>query len=281
MPHSGLPGVIRLVAALALYCLLPTPGLADSAAAQLQQPVSQRDSILRALLWLRTSGEYQAICLQTFNTALRHVRGVVENHPAGTGTKPLAVVMDLDETVLDTSGYSVYLLSQGLAHEERHWITWNQQNSDQIGLVPGAKQFIKDVERDGVHVVFVSNRHDSGRDVTVQILRKFDLATPTALDDPTGVKLLLRKNTSSKQSRRDIVNASYTVIALLGDNLNDFSDDFRSPTVKSIDGRRAMVQKHAAEWGSRWYVLPNPIYGYWTRFIDWEAAEQYFRHPSR
>lgn len=280
MPTS-LPGVIRLAAVLALYCLLPGPSLADTAATHPQQHVSQRDSILRALLWLRTSGEYEAICLQTFNTALRHVRGAVKIHPAGTDTKPPAVVMDLDETVLDTSGYSVYLLSKGLEHDEAHWMTWNQENADQIGLVPGAKQFIKDIEREGVHVVFVSNRQDAGRGGTMQILRKLDLATQAALDDPSGIKLLLRKNSSSKQGRRDIVNEKYTVIALLGDNLNDFSDDFRSPSVNSIDERRAIVRKHAAEWGSRWYVLPNPIYGYWTRYIDWRKPGQYFRQSSR
>ena len=276
--RPSMPGTISLGAVLALYCLLPGPGLADTVATHAH--ISQRDSILRTLLWLRTSGEYEALCLQTFNTALRYVRGAVKTPSAGNASKPPAVVMDLDETVLDTSGYSVYLLSKGLKHHEAHWLAWNQQHLDQIGLIPGAKQFIKGVESEGVHVVFVSNRQDAGRDDTMQILHKFDLATQAALDNPNGTKLLMRKQTSSKQGRRDIVNERYTVIALLGDNLNDFSDDFRSPAVDSIDERREMVRKHAADWGSRWYVLPNPIYGYWTGYIDWEKTEQYFQRPK-
>ncbi len=269
-----------LAAVLVLSCLLPAAALADTAATQPKQQVSDHDSVLRALLWLRTSGEYEALCLQTFNMALAHVRNAVRTPSADKAAKPPAVVMDLDETVLDTSGYSVYLLSSGLKHHEAHWLNWNREHLDQIGLVPGAKQFIKDVENEGVHVVFISNRSNAGWDGTIRVLRKFDLATQAALDDPNGVKLLLRTNTSSKQSRRDKVNDKYTVIALLGDNLNDFSDDFRSPAVNSIDERRAMVRKHAADWGSRWYVLPNPIYGNWTRYIDWNNAEQYFERPA-
>jgi len=277
---ARLCGIVSLAAAFVLSCLPPAPVLADAAAIQPKQQVSDHDSALRALLWLRTSGEYEALCLQTFNTALAHVRDTVRTPSADKRAKPPAVVMDLDETVLDTSGYSVYLLSKGLKHHEAHWLDWNRENLDQIGLVPGAKQFIKDVEGEGVYVVFISNRPDAGRDGTIQVLRKFDLATQAALDDPNGIKLLLRTNTSSKQSRRDRVNDKYTVIALVGDNLNDFSDDFRSPAVNSIGERRAMVRKHATDWGSRWYVLPNPIYGNWTRYIDWKNAEQYFGNPK-
>jgi acid phosphatase len=263
---------------LVLSCLLPAPALADAAATQPKPQTSDHDSVLRALLWLRTSGEYEALCLQTFNTALAYVRNAVRTTSVNRGAKPPAVVMDLDETVLDTSGYSAYLLSNGLKHHEAHWLNWNREHLDQIGLVPGAKQFIKDVEREGVYVVFISNRSNAGRRGTIQVLRRFDLATQAALDHPNAIKLLLRTNTSSKQSRRDKVNDKYTVIALLGDNLNDFADDFRSPAVNSIDERRAMVRKHAADWGSRWYVLPNPIYGNWTRYIDWNNAEQHFNN---
>lgn len=277
--RSWLPGIVGLVGALVLPWLLTAPVLADTTATQPRTQISDSDSLLRALLWLRTSGEYEALCLQTFNMALAHVRNAVRAY-ADKDAKPPAVVMDLDETVLDTSGYSAYLLSNGLRHHERHWRTWNRDHLDQIGLIPGAKQFIKDVENEGVYVVFISNRSQASRDGTIRILRKFGLVTRAALDDPSGIKLLLRRNASSKQSRRDKVRDKYTVIALIGDNLNDFSDDFRAPAVNSIDERRAMVRAHAADWGSRWYVLPNPIYGSWTRYIDWNNVDQYFTNPK-
>lgn len=237
-----------------------------------------RNSIVRALLWMRTSAEYEALCRQTFNVALERVRHEMKTRK---GSRPAAVIMDLDETVLDNSGYSFFLLSNGLRHHETHWNSWNRENAGQVGLVPGAKEFVKAVEDKGVQIVFVSNRSNTLRDTTRKILLKLDLATEAELADPNAVKLLLRQDTSSKQGRRDTVMSKYDVIALLGDNLNDFSDAFRSPAVGSIDERRATVKGHADQWGTRWFVLPNPIYGYWTRYIEWEKTEQYFERPNR
>ena len=237
-----------------------------------------RNSIVRALLWMRTSGEYEALCRQTFNMALERVRNVMKTR---SGDRLAAVIMDLDETVLDNSGYSFFLLRNRLKHHETHWHNWNREHPEQVSLVPGARQFIKAVENEGVRIVFVSNRSDTLRDTTRKILLRLDLATKAELADPTAMKLLLRQDTSDKQSRRDSIAARYDVIALFGDNLNDFSDAFRSPAVNSIEDRRAAVHRHAEKWGTHWFVLPNPIYGYWTRYIDWQKTEQYFERPNR
>ncbi len=237
-----------------------------------------RNSIVRALLWMRTSGEYEALCRQTFNVALEQVRNEMK---AKKQRKPAAVIMDLDETVLDNSGYSFFLLRNRLKHHETHWHNWNREHPEQVSLVPGARQFIKAVENEGVRIVFVSNRSNALRDTTRKILLRLDLATEAELADPTAMKLLLRQDTSNKQSRRDTIAARYDVIALLGDNLNDFADAFRSPAVNSIEDRRAAVRSHAEKWGAHWFVLPNPIYGYWTRYIDWQKTEQYFERPNR
>ena len=237
-----------------------------------------RNSIVRALLWMRTSGEYEALCRQTFNMALERVRNVMKTR---SGDRLAAVIMDLDETVLDNSGYSFFLLRNRLKHHETHWHNWNREHPEQVSLVPGARQFIKAVENEGVRIVFVSNRSNALRDTTRKILLRLDLATDTELADPTAMKLLLRQDTSNKQSRRDTIAARYDVIALLGDNLNDFADAFRSPAVNSIEDRRAAVRSHAEKWGAHWFVLPNPIYGYWTRYIDWQKTEQYFERPNR
>ena len=270
---------IACMTAALVFLTAPIFDPSPATAAAESKVALDRNSIVRVLLWMRMSGEYAALCRQTFNVALERVRYEMKTRKGGS--RPAAVIMDLDETVLDNSAYSFFLLRNGLRHHETHWNNWNRDNTDQVGLVPGAKQFIKAVENEGVRIVFVSNRSDTLRDTTVKILLGLELATPAELNDPGNVKLLLRKKKSSKQSRRDIVSAKYDVIALLGDNLNDFSDAFRSPTVGSIDERRAAVQRHADQWGMRWFVLPNPIYGYWTRYIDWDETEQYFEHSNR
>jgi acid phosphatase len=265
-------GVLVVASGTVLAAGAPEPAAVES------REALDRNSIVRALLWMRTSGEYDALCRQAFNVALERVRNDMKTRK---GSRPAAVVMDLDETVLDNSGYSFFLLRNGLRHHETHWNAWNRENTGQVGIVPGVKEFIKAVENEGVQIVYVSNRSTALRDTTIKILLELDLATRAELNDPSSVKLLLRERTSSKQSRRDIVTASYDVIALLGDNLNDFSDAFRSPAVNSIDERRGAVKRHTDQWGTRWFVLPNPIYGYWTRYIDWGAVEQYFETPER
>lgn len=245
-----------------------------------QQNALADNSVLHALIWMRTSGEYKALCLQTFNIALQHVRVGVRQRHVQTNPKPPAVIMDLDETVLDNTAYNVYLFRAGLKHSPLRWQGWNRENVDKIGLVPGAKAFIKAVENEGARVVFISNRSSTIREITTTILLKFDLARKEELlnDDPP--KLLLRKLTSSKESRRAAVREHYNIIAIIGDNLGDFSDDFRSPAINSIEERREQVRAYADEWGTKWFVMPNPLYGYWTRLIDWDHPERHFRSVS-
>ncbi|MFQ5937911.1 MAG: 5'-nucleotidase, lipoprotein e(P4) family [Acidiferrobacterales bacterium] len=249
----------------------------ESATAPQQAPSAlDRNSILRAVLWMRTSGEYEALCQQIFNAALAQIRQDLKTRQQG---KPPAIIMDLDETVLDNGAYTVYLLTAGSRHSSDQWRSWNRNNIHKISLVPGAKEFIKAVEKENVHVAFISNRSESIRDITTDILVNHDLGRKQELLDRGTLRLLLREKTGSKEVRRREVRAKYDVIALLGDNLGDFSDDFRSPAVKSIDERRSAVKKHMDQWGARWFVLPNPIYGYWTRFIDWNQAHTHFESP--
>jgi acid phosphatase len=239
------------------------------------------DSALRAVLWMRTSGEYEALCRQTFNAALAHVRAMLAARRSHTNAKPPAVIMDLDQTVLDNLAYSAHLIQSGLKHSRKRWQRWNRDNINRIGLVPGARDFIRAVAQENVHIAFVSNRSESIRDITVEILLSLGLGKRQALMDRGTLKLLLREDTGSKEKRRREVMARYDVIALLGDNLGDFSDDFRSPTVNSIEERREKVQEHNDNWGTKWFVLPNPIYGYWTRIIDWDRPETYLNDPNR
>jgi acid phosphatase len=48
---------------------------------------------------------------------------------------------------------------------------------------------------------------------------------------------------------------------LFGDDLNDFA----FANGKSRDERDAIVAAHANDWGRKWFILPNPVYGSWER----------------
>ncbi len=245
-------------------------------AAAKQPDIPLQDSILRAVLWMRLSAEYEALCRQVYAHALERVRTRLA---AGVRGKPPAVILDLDETVLDNGGYQAYLAFSRLSHSQEYWHAWQRANVDKVGLVPGAKEFIKEVEGAGVHVVFITNRAATLRDQTMEALVGLGLTTRAELDDPKTLKLLMRTETSSKESRRRQVHERYTIVANVGDNLNDFDDDF-GPHL-SNEKRRAGIARHADKWGIEWFVLPNPIYGYWLRSIDWDQPEKYFERPNR
>jgi 5'-nucleotidase (lipoprotein e(P4) family) len=49
----------------------------------------------------------------------------------------------------------------------------------------------------------------------------------------------------------------------MGDNLNDFAQVFEQ---KTVAGRIAAVEQNRDKFGTRYIVLPNPMYG------DWESA---------
>jgi 5'-nucleotidase (lipoprotein e(P4) family) len=267
------------IAAGFYVCALSLPAAQAQSAGTAQQTARPaQDHALRALLWMRTSGEYEALCRQIYNSALEHVRRQLQARTAG---RPPAVIMDLDETVLDNSAYQAYLSGAGAPHSQARWLEWQSANVHKIGLVPGAREFIQQAEQRGVHVAFITNRPGALREPTIKLLAELGLARSEDLTDPSKLKLLMRADGRSKDDRRAAVMAKYDVIALFGDNLNDFSDDFGRPATKTIGERRAAVLRHAEQWGTRWFVLPNPVYGDWMRFIDWDRVQDYFARPRR
>lgn len=263
---------------LAALALLST-GEARIASAFAREPAPARsderplsDSVLRAVLWMRLSGEYEALCRQVYRSALQAVQ---ERLRVRSGGKPPAVILDLDETVLDNSGYQAYLTLGGFAHSSRRWHAWQRENVDKVGLVPGAENFIQEIERAGVRAVFLTNRSAALRAQTIEALVRLGVASRTELEG--SFKLLMREGTRDKEGRRRAVAAKYDVLALIGDNLNDFSDDFYARSTGASHEVKAKVEEHAQQFGAQWFVLPNPIYGYWLRAIDWDRAERYFQ----
>jgi len=73
---------------------------------------------------------------------------------------------------------------------------------------------------------------------------------------------------SSKESRRAKVEKDYKVVLLLGDNLEDFADLF--PVTQGNDARRDAVDKLRDQWGDKFIIFPNAVYG------DWEKAIYYY-----
>jgi len=205
-------------------------------------PKSETVPFSTALNWITQSSEYKAVCLQTYSSAWEKVEAAAR---AESGA--WAVVMDLDETVLDNSGYQRELESRGEAHSQAAWAAWVARS--EAGLVPGAKAFIAKVRTlPRARIVFLSNRYTSGLDATRANLKKLGLTTDA------DIFLLRREKADTKAIRqREMLQGSrrmapygpHRVVAWFGDAAHDFPDDSK------------------LKWGTEKFMLPNPVYGKW------------------
>lgn len=204
--------------------------------------------LMASTLFVQQSAEYRALCYQAFRSAEIQLRNVLADSPR----RP-AIVLDLDETVLDNSAYSAWQVATGNPYSSETWAVWTEMAI--APEVPGAGDFLRYADRVGVTLFYVSNRDSSALEPTMKNLR--DLNIPQVKES----QFMLKTNTSGKEERRKaIVDAGYEIVMLIGDNLGDFHEQWDK---RSINTRRALAEEERELFGTRYIVLPNPIYGTW------------------
>jgi 5'-nucleotidase (lipoprotein e(P4) family) len=274
--HRRLAAVGLLGFAAGLYCATSRPVAAEPIPPRVVNLEDPPHRSLDANLWMQSSAEYRACCLQAYNLARRRLIEKLADAPTSGWARPPAVVLDLDETVLDNGGFQTRLARNLLTFDEKSWIDWETTGYDRVRLVPGAKEFIDEAKRREVAVVYISNRNDkkASRDGTRSALELLGVDVP-------GDDLLGYVDASDKTARRARVAAKYTVLLYIGDNLRDFHEgDFKSVLDNSRPGkgstdveqlttaaaRRAQAVDRCADlFGREWIILPNPAYGEWAK----------------
>ncbi|HTQ40381.1 MAG TPA: HAD family acid phosphatase [Pirellulales bacterium] len=249
-------------------------------------PTDSQRGLLYADLWMQTSAEYVACCLQTYQMAtdqverdLNQFRAEESKLPPDQRSMPPAVVMDLDETVLDNGTFASYLYTSGQNYTDDAWLKFQNEHWSSVRMVPGAKEFIARAESLGLTVIYITNREEPLREVTIKILSQWGVNTQ-GLDDVAGVRLLMQKHGESiKKPRRDIARSKYHVLAYFGDQLGDFSDEFAPNHDNTAEARREAAYEYRRLWGTRWFVLPNPSYGQYQQVLRGDA-EQYLRQAD-
>ncbi|MCX8958185.1 5'-nucleotidase, lipoprotein e(P4) family [Erwinia psidii] len=203
------------------------------------------------LNWFQQSGEYQALAYQAFNFATL----AYDRAPALTG-KPKAVIVDLDETMIDNSAYSAWQVKSGQPFADKSWSAWTQAR--QAAAVPGAVEFARYVNSHAGTVFYVSNRDNKDAAATADNLKRLGF---TGVNQKT---LRLKTDSSNKQARFDAIRAEgYDVVLYIGDNLNDYG---AATWHQGNAQRRAFVNQNHQLFGTRFIILPNPLYG------DWESG---------
>jgi len=214
--------------------------------------IVSKEHLTMAVLYQQTAAEYRALCYQAFNIARYQLD---ENSKMLGGMKRHAIVVDVDETMLDNSPYEATCILENLGYPDG-WDEW--MNSSSAEAVPGPLDFLRYAESKKVDVFYITNRKEKYRSQTLKNLQQLNF--PNATND----HLMLRGETSSKKTRRENVSTSHLIIMLIGDNLNDFSEVFEK---KKMEERFDLTDKMKNDFGNRFIVLPNTMYGEWEGAI--------------
>lgn len=204
-----------------------------------------------AVLWQQESGEAKALRYQAYNTAKIYIDQVVANGLSGNE----AVVLDIDETVLDNVPFAAQLVYDNLNYSSDLWNAWvDRADAEEVH---GASEFIRYVQENGIAVFLVSNRKEEAHgDATEKNLINVGINIPRE-------NIMLRTDESDKQPRFNLIGETHNIIMYVGDNLIDFPGDYNS---RSNAERSEIVVNGRNDYGTKYIVLPNPMNG------DFEAA---------
>jgi 5'-nucleotidase (lipoprotein e(P4) family) len=271
------------IAAIALAALCATAGCktarpaGPSAAEPRAQPTTpastlespQPDDLLNAVLWTQRAVEHDLVFREVYHAAelaLVHAlsdptwdalpRG--ERDGACASLAP-AVILDVDETVLDNAPYEAWLVKNGKQYDDFSWSQWCRR--EKARPLPGAVEFTRFAADHGVAIYFISNRTVDLGPATLANLKKvgFPIDSDSVFLGLGTVVPGCETVGSDKGCRRSVVAKDHRVLMQFGDSVGDFVD----VASDTPEGRERAMEPYAAWIGERWWVLPNPIYGSW------------------
>lgn len=240
-------------------------------------PLVGREQV-NGTLWMQHATEYRVSAEQVYRLATERLGSAVaapgtaaleqlDADAETLATLPTAIVVDLDETVLDNSFYQARRALAGGEYDEASWQAWMSEASAPV--IPGARDFLLAAAEAGHRIFYVTNRQCLPSSSTPNDpcpAKTWTQRNLIALDLPNAGDsgaLILRGErpewrASDKSVRRAWLAERYRIVALVGDDLRDFVDR------ATYADRKSQLQGY---FGSRWFLLPNPLYGSWERAI--------------
>ena len=231
----------------------------------------QEQSIL-SVLYVQTSTEFAANNLQTYLNATEALERALEDSSWSAALeqkenfrdKPPAIIIDIDETVLDNSPFQSRTILSGLSYPNG-WSEW--VNESKANAVEGVYDFLHYANDKEVEIYYLTNRLESFRDPTIKNL--INLGLPFKNEN----MLLMRKeqNSRDKTERRKLVADKNRVVLIIGDQLTDFIST-KEAYVFHTD-RKKLAKKYSDMWGTKWFMITNPTYGRWELSIYEDMPE--------
>jgi acid phosphatase len=225
----------------------------------------KEDQNLNAVLWMQTSLEYEMLCKQTYKNAESYLDEALKDstwtaalEQEGDYQKlPPAIIVDVDETILDNSPFQARLSKTHTPYTEDLWQGWVKEKAAKP--IPGSKEFINKAIEKGVTIFYVTNRELEAP--TVENLQRE--INPNITADVVLCKNEQKDWTSNKTSRRYFVADTHRILLLVGDDYNDF--EFLGSSTPA--DRITLASQNTKYWGKYWFILPNPTYGSFEKAI--------------
>lgn len=215
---------------------------------QITKESNPQSFMVGATLWVQNAAEHRALSYQAFNLAKLRLNNDLKY---AKRNKRRAVVVDVDETVLDNSPFQAKLILESESFNGENWKEW--LDAANAKALPGGVEFLTWADSQGVEVIYITNRSIKSFDTTYKNLK--DAGYPIKKEN-----LLMKTTKSSKDSRRAHVREKYYIVLLMGDQLGDFEGVFDA---KALDARATLVDSKKSAFGKKFIVLPNPLYGAW------------------
>jgi 5'-nucleotidase (lipoprotein e(P4) family) len=226
---------------------------------QPQKITADNEYQVGAILYMQKAAEYRALAYQAFNIARMQLDAdekARKKLPKAERRKTRAVVVDVDETVLDNSPAQAVQVKNRLPFIQENWTAWI--NMRKAKAIPGAIDFLDYASRKGARIFYVTNRLEVEKQPTIDNLKAL------GFPDVSAETVLIKTTESSKEARRQSIMQTYRIAILIGDNLDDLANVFER---KTIDARFAEVDKTREMFGRKFIVLPNAMYGTWENAV--------------
>lgn len=232
-----------------------------------EEDKSFQEQSMLSVLYVQTSTEFAANNIQTFNNASKALdmalqdktwTAALEQKNNFSSKKP-AIIVDVDETVLDNSSFQSRTILSGLSYPNG-WAKW--VNESNASAVEGAYEFLHYANDSDVKIFYVTNRLESFREPTIKNLKRLGLP----FDDNKNTLLMrVDENVRDKTERRKYIADDYRIVLLVGDQLTDFISTKEAYVFHS--DRKKLAKKYSDMWGSKWFMITNPTYGRWELSI--------------
>lgn len=215
-----------------------------------------------AVLWQNTSAEAYRLFQQGYELARLRLDANLAKHNQQKEAEPCAVVVDVDETVLDNSPYQVELVKQHTTYDQDTWKQWTDKAN--ATACPGALEFLKYANTKGCDVFYITNRDKREQASTMKNLS--DLGFPNSDRE----HLLLMAGSSNKDDRRAKVDSTHSILLYVGDQLRDFDESFKDRKVnygkELVDSKRDSLMQY-------FILLPNPMYGTFKDAVQGKGSD--------